>query len=189
MSTVFSQIASDAFEKMQFKAGMVLNTFDPQAPKKPEDAAIVCATTGGITASCVATYSDMGSDVDNCPRGTKEMKVLDSWDCKMSFTALDISTAMLKLSLGAATVGGNKVTPKMDLEETDFADEIWWVGDLIGGGWAAVCLKNVLSSGGLSIKTTNDGKGNLSVELQGHFSINSQDEVPMEFYASVDAVA
>lgn len=49
---------------------------------------------------------------------------------------------------------------------------------------AAICLKHVLSSGGFSLQTTKNGKGQLSVELMGHVSINAQNEVPMEFYVA-----
>ena len=184
MGKIFSQIAADAFKNIQRGAGMLLKTFDPATPVKPADADIICATTGGIQASCVPSYVDDGEDIDNVPTNTKELKQLQSYECKMSFTAVTITADVLKLSLGAATVSGNKITPKSTLESADFTDEVWWVGDMGEGGMAAICLKNVLSSGGFSLQTTKDGKGNLSVELQGHVSIDAQDVVPMEFYVT-----
>ena len=182
MANMFTQISSEAFKNIQRGAGMILNKFDPAKPAKPADADIVCATTGGIQASCVATYVDDGEDIDNVPNNTKELKQLESWECKMSFTMVTMTAAALKLALGAATVSGNKIVPKAALESTDFTDTLWWVGDMGDGGLAAICLKNVLSSGGFSLQTTKNGKGQVSVELMGHVSINAQDEVPMEFY-------
>lgn len=55
MAKMFTQISSEAFKNIQRGAGMILNKFDPAKPAKPADADIVCATTGGIQASCVAT--------------------------------------------------------------------------------------------------------------------------------------
>lgn len=182
MSKMFTQISSEAFKNIQRGAGMILNKFDPAKPAKPADADIVCATTGGIQASCVATYVDDGEDIDNVPNNTKELKQLESWECKMSFTMVTMAAAALKLALGAATVSGNKIVPKAALESTDFTDTLWWVGDMGDGGLAAICLKNVLSSGGFSLQTTKNGKGQVSVELLGHVSISALDEVPMEFY-------
>lgn len=182
MANMFTQISSEAFKNIQRGAGMILNKFDPAKPAKPADADIVCATTGGIQASCVATYVDDGEDIDNVPNNTKELKQLESWECKMSFTMVTMTAAALKLSLGAATVSGNKIVPKAALESTDFTDTLWWVGDMGDGGLAAICLKNVLSSGGFSLQTTKNGKGQVSVELLGHVSISALDEVPMEFY-------
>lgn len=182
MANMFTQISSEAFKNIQRGAGMVLNKFDPAKPAKPADADIVCATTGGIQASCVATYVDDGEDIDNVPNNTKELKQLESWECKMSFTMVTMTAAALKLALGAATVSGNKIVPKAALESTDFTDTLWWVGDMGDGGLAAICLKNVLSSGGFSLQTTKNGKGQVSVELLGHVSISALDVVPMEFY-------
>ena len=177
----FTKISSTAFDELQLDAGVILNSFDPEQLATPSDEAIVCATTGGISVSCVPTYSDMGADVDNCPDNTKELKRLDGWDCKIGFTALSATADVFKLALGAADVSGEAITPRSVLRATDFAD-IWWVGDRSDGGLAAVCLKNALSTGGLSIKTTKKGKGQFAVELTGHISINDLETVPMEFY-------
>ena len=185
----FTKIPQNTFEELQMDAGVVLTNFDPSTPNAPKDADIVCATTGGIQVSCVPTYSDLGEDVDNCPNNTKELKHLDGWDCTMSFTSLGTSPASIKLALGAADIGSpdtTKVTPRRDLKQTDFKD-IWWVGDRADGGMVAVCLKNALSTGGFSLQTTKNGKGQVSVELTGHVSIDAQDTMPMEFYSAAPA--
>lgn len=181
----FTVIPQDTFSALQMDAGVLLRTFDPSNPVAPDDDDIICATTGGINASCVPTYSDMGEDVDNCPVNMKELKHLDSWECKMSFTALGVTPEVIKWSLGAADIGTDttKVVPRRHLEQTDFSD-LWWVGDRADGGFAAVKLMNALSTGGFTIQTTKSGKGQLTVELTGHVSINAQNVVPMEFYAA-----
>ena len=101
---IFTKIPQDTFSELQLDAGVLLNKFDPAKVAAPADEDIICATTGGINISCVPTYSDMGEDVDNCPTNTKELKHLDGWDCKMSFTALGTSPESIKRALGAATV-------------------------------------------------------------------------------------
>lgn len=189
MAKKFTKISSDAFKNMQRGAGMILNKFNPDSPTDPQDEDIVCATTGGIQASCVATYKDDFEDVDNVAPGTKEGQVLEGWECKISFTAVTMTTDLVKLSLGPATIAGNKISPKSELELTDFTNDIWWVGDLGNSGMAAINLKNVLSSGGFSLQTTKDSKGQLSVELQGHVSISQQDVVPMDFYVTQEITA
>lgn len=181
---MFTVIPQNTFEELQLDAGVILNKFDPEAPAKPADEDIVCATTGGINITCVPTYSDMGEDVDNCPTNMKELKHLDGWECKMAFTSLGTSPESIKLALGAADVSGNKVTIRRDLQQTDFTDELWWVGDRADGGMAAVSLKNALSTGGFSLQTTKNGKGQISVEIMGHVSMDSQDTMPMEFYSA-----
>lgn len=179
----FTVIPQDTFNELQLDAGLLLSTFDPSDPSV-QDEDIICATTGGITVSCVPTYSDFGADIDNCPNNTKELKHLDEWDCKMSTTAVAASEEVLQLSLGAfeKTTGANAVTkPVKDLAQEHFKN-LWWVGDRADGGFAAVKLLNALSTGGYSLKTTKNGKGQFSIELTGHVSINAQNVMPMEFY-------
>ena len=183
----FTKIPADTFDQIQMDAGVLLSTFDPNDPEVT-DAAIIAVTTGGINATCVPTYSDMGEDVDNCPNNTKELKHLDGWECAMSFTALNFNVDKFKMWLGAAdktaktTTTAAKVTPRNSLAQTDFSDSIWWVGDKTNGGAIAIELKNALSTGGINMQTTKNGKGQLSVELTGHYSLTNMDVVPMEFY-------
>lgn len=181
----FTVIPQDTFSEIQTEAGVLLKTFNPANPTPPADADIICATTGGITASCVPTFTDLGEDVDNCPNNMKELKHLDSWEAKMSFTSIGTSPASIKLALGCADIDSNDAThiiPRAELMQTDFSD-LWWVGDRADGGLVACQLKNALSTSGFSLKTTKKGKGNVSVELTGHVSINAQEEVPMQFYS------
>ena len=185
----FTVIPENTFSELQLNAGVLLNKFTPATAAAPADEDIICATTGGITVSCTPTFSDLGEDVDNCPKNTKELKHLDGWECKMSTTALGTSPANIKLSLGCADVDGTdttKIVPRVDLAQSDFSD-IWWVGDRADGGMVAIQVKNALSTGGFSLKTTDNGKGQITLELTGHVSISKQSEVPMVFYSAAAA--
>ena len=174
----FTKIPEETFSELQLDAGVLLNQFDPDNPAIA-DGAIITATTGGINATCVPTFSDMGEDVDNCPVNMKELKHL-------GFTALGTSPASIKMALGCADIDSNnasKIIPRRNLAQTDFA-HIWWVGDRADGGLVAIQLLNALSTGGFSLQTTKAGKGQISCELTGHVSINDQDTVPMQFYSA-----
>ena len=181
----FTVIPEDTFSGLQLDAGVLLKTFNPANPVAPQDEDIICATTGGITASCVPTFSDLGEDVDNVPVNMKELKHLDSWECKISTTSLGTTPELIKLALGCADIDSqntSKIVPRKDLAQTDFSD-IWWVGDRADGGLVAVQLKNALSTSGFSLKTTKNGKGQITLEITGHVSINAQSVVPMVFYS------
>lgn len=181
----FTVIPTDAFDALQLDAGVLLRTFDPAQPDAPDDEDIICATTGGINPQCIPTYSDFGEDVDNVPNNMMEFKHLDGWDCKIATTGLGTSPALIKLALGAADIDGtdtSKIVPRRDLRQTDFSD-LWWVGDKANGGCVAIQLKNALSTGGFSLQTSKNGKGQVSIELTGHVSISAQSTVPMVFYS------
>ena len=191
MARKFTKISAKAFESMQIIAGVVLNKFDPSGTTEIQDADIICATSGGVTAECKPNITDLGDDVDNCQKNTAELMQIEDYDCTLAFTALNATTDVIKLALGAADVSDKKVTPRMTLDPTastgDFKD-IWWVGDTLDGGMVAVRLMNALSTGGLTLKTTDKGKGNISVTLTGCPRLGS-DTVPMEWYYSPKAAA
>ena len=182
----FTVVPESTFDDLQIDAGVLLKRFDPENPVKPEDEDIICATTGGINPTCVPTYSDYGEDIDNVPNNMKELKHLDGWECRISTTALGTSPELIKMSLGAADITGaiRVITPRRHLEQTDFEDSLWWVGDKADGGMVAIELKNALSTGGFSLQTTKNGKGQIALEITGHVSINDQDTVPMVFYST-----
>ena len=177
----FTKVSETAFKEIQLEAGLVLNKFSIESPDSVKDEDIVCATTGGIQLACKPSYTDYGSDIDNVPANMLELKEIDGWDCTMGFTALSATPASIKLALGAADVEGNKIVPRAEKLNTD-AQDIWWVGDRADGGLVACRLMNALSTDGLSLKTTKNGKGQLSCTLTGHVSMKTQNVVPMEFY-------
>lgn len=183
----FTLIANDAFDALQVDAGVILTTFDVTNPyRTPTSDEILATTTGGVKPTCKPTFSDYGEDVDNVPANMMEFKHLDSWEAKMAFTTIKFNAANTKWALGAADTqllanGTTKISPRRDVKQTDFKD-LWWVGDKANGGAYAIKLMNALSTGGLSIQSSKNGKGTNEVEVTGHVSINNQDVMPMEFY-------
>jgi len=183
----FTRVSSDAFDELQLDAGVLLSTFDLEHPYTvPDDDDIIATTSGGINPTCVPTYSDFGEDVDNVPNNMMEFKHLDYWECAMAFTSLKFNADNTKLSLGAADVsdvtgGIKKIVPRRNVQLSDFSD-LWWVGDKANGGAFAIRLINGLSTGGLSIQSSKNGKGTASVTITGHVSLAHQDIMPMEFY-------
>lgn len=183
---MFTIVSEDAFDELQLDAGVLLSTFDITNPyTEPSSADIIATTTGGINPVCAPTYEDLAEDVDNVPNNMMEFKKNSGWDCSMSFSSIKFNAENIRWSLGAADTtngtGYTKVVPRRDLAQTDFAD-VWWVGDKANGGAVAIKLINALSTGGLNIQTTKNGKGTNAITLTGHVSIEAQDTMPMEFY-------
>lgn len=178
----FVQIPETAFDELQLDAGVLLKAFDIETASF-ENSDIVCATTGGVNASCTPTYSDFAEDVDNAPNNLMEFKHLDGWECKLSTTSLGTSAESIRLSLGAADIVDNKIIPRDKILLTDYRD-LWLVGGKANGGMLAIRLINALSTGGFSLQTQKKGKGQTALEFTGHVSIKAQDIVPMEFYST-----
>ena len=190
----FTRIPETTFQKLQLNAGILVSEFTP-ATGTVEETDIIGATTGGVSFSAVATYSDRGEDIDNCPINVKELKDLDSWEVTMSGTFVTVDTNAAKLMIGAADIDKSDATlvkPRNDVLETDFQD-IWWVGDYsdkngdTNGGYVAIHMLNGLSTGGFQLQSGNREKGQFEFEFTGHYSIDAQDTVPFEVYIKAGA--
>lgn len=182
----FTEIPSTTFQEIQLNAGILLSAFTPGTGTFAASN-ILGATTGGITFAATPTFEDFGADIDNCPKNTLELKKLTEWEAKMSGTFATVTADLANMLTGAADLSSTLITPRTDLETTDFT-EIWWVGDYsnyngdTNGGFVAIQLLNALSTGGFQIKSADKGKGQFSFEFTGHYSIEDQDTVPFNIY-------
>ena len=183
----FTQIPATTFENLQMNAGILVDDFTPATGVIGK---LLGATTGGINFSDTIEYSDLGEDIDNCPKNTKELKKVKSRDVKMGGTFVTVSASMGKMLSAVADIDEDNAThiiPRADLEQSDFSD-LWWVGDYSdintgdNAGFLAIHLKNALNTNGFSIQSTDKGKGQFAFEFTGHYSIEAQDEVPYDIY-------
>lgn len=184
----FTKIPDTAFDEIQLNAGVLSTTFTPSLGEIGD---ILAATSGGISFEATPTYTDFGEDIDNCPKNTKELKKLDSWEVKMSGSFVTVTATSAKMMVGAADTAkegtADKITPRNDVLDTDFGD-IWLVGDYsskngdTNGGFVAIHMLNALSTGGFKLQTADKNKGTLSFEFTGHYSIEDQSTVPFEIY-------
>lgn len=178
-----TRISADAAEKMQINAGLLLNRFDVSNPAEPDDADIVCETTGDFSITCVPETQDFFEDVNNAPVNTKEGKQIVGWTCGLSITALSITMDMLKLALGASEeIDTTGVRARSTYKADDFKS-LYWIGDMIDENKLfVVVMDDTVSTGGLSFTSSNKGKGGLALELTPHATIEEPEKVPMAFY-------
>lgn len=185
MAILKEMIPTDTFDNIQNGAGMLLWDFDPENPGDIDPEDIICATTGGVTISCKASYNDLAADVDNCQDGLLEFQYLEGYECSISTTSLAANAENIQFAVGAADIedkgGYKKIIPRRSLKKSD-AKDIWWAGPKANGGAVAACLKNALSSEGFSLKTEKNGKGQTAITIMGHPTVETQTEVPMEYY-------
>lgn len=185
----FTQIPANTFKELQLNAGILLGDFDP-SDGSFEAADMLGATSGGVSFTAQAEFTDFAEDIDNAAKNMKEFKVLDSWTATMSGTFASLTTALAKMLVGAGVIDGtnaNKIVPRNDLDQADFAD-VWWVGDYsdktgaTNGGFLAIHLMNALSTGGFQIQSGDKAKGQFAFEFTGHYSNAAQNTVPFEIY-------
>jgi hypothetical protein len=189
----FTQIPTDTFKKLQLGAGILATEFNPATGEVAENN-IVGATSGGVSFEATPSFSDFGEDIDNCPKNTKELKKLDSWEAKMSGTLVTMDTKAATSVIGTAAVASDdptKVVPRNSVDAKDFKD-LWWVGDYSdinedgasagNAGFIAIKLINALSTGGFKIQSGDKAKGTFEFEYTGHYSLENINTVPFEIY-------
>ena len=182
----YTQVAADAFQKLQLNAGILLTEFNPTTGSYSRNN-IFAATSGGNSFSATPEYIDFGEDIDNVPNNTKELKKQQSVEVKLSGTAKTLDTASAKMLIGACDVEGGKLTPRTDLLSEDFSD-IWWVGDYSdvndeeNGGYVAIHVMNALNTSGFSLKSNDEGKADIAFEFTGHYSLEDITVVPFEVF-------
>lgn len=185
----FTRIPEDTFKKLQLNAGIMCRAFTP-ATGEVDEADLLGATSGGVSFSATQTFSDFGEDIDNAPANVKELKRLERWDVTMSgsFVSVDVNTAKTLVSAGDIDADDpTKIVPRNELKASDFED-IWWVGDYSdhngesSGGFVAIHMLNCLNTGGFSIQSNDDGKGEFAFEFMAHYSLEDQSRVPFEVY-------
>lgn len=187
----FTQVAADAFQKLQLNAGVILTEFDPTSPTL-DKTKIFGATSGGVSFATNPEYVDFGEDIDNVPPNTKQLKVLQSVNPVMSGTFKTVDTTVCKALIGAADVTDNKIVPRATLADEDFIDDLWWVGDYSdvntdtagSAGFMAIHMMNVLSTQGLQLQSNDDGKGDFAFELASHYDLENINTLPYEVYVS-----
>lgn len=196
----FTQIPTDTFKKLQLGAGILTTEFDP-ATGELTASNIIGATSGGVSFEATPSFTDFGEDIDNCPKNTKELKKLDSWEAKMSGSFVTMDTNVATSVIGTAAVASNdptKVVPRNSVEAKDFKN-IWWVGDYSDinedgssagkAGFIAIKLINALSTGGFKIQSGDKAKGTFEFEYTGHYSSENIDTVPFEIYIKAGSAA
>lgn len=193
----YSQLPQDVFKHIQMNAGTVATQFDLETGQL-QRANIIGATSGGISFTATPTFTDFGEDIDNCPANMKELKRLDSWEAKATGTFVSVDATSAKSLTGAADVDGDKITPRGDVEDGDFAD-LWLVGDYSevnedgsesgSAGFIAIRLMNSLSTGGFQIQTSDKAKGQLAFEFTAHYSMDDPEKVPFEIYVKQGSAA
>lgn len=182
----FTKISETTFDEIQLNSGVLLEQFEPSTASL-ELTSIVGATSGGFQFSDTPEFQDFGEDIDNCPKNTKELKRIISREVKASGTFITATAKLVKALMAGADISDTKITPRDDLQDADFKD-LWWVGDYSSkngeknGGWIAIHMMNVLSTGGFQLQTNDRAKGQFAFEYMAHYTIADQTKVPYEVY-------
>lgn len=183
----YTQIPANTFKQLQMNAGILTDNFDPATGTIGN---LIGATTGGINFTDTPSYTDLGDDIDNCPKNMMELKKQESREVSMSGTFVSLTAATAKMLVGSGDIDAADAThiiPRADILAADFMD-LWWIGDYsdentgANAGFLAIHLMNALNTGGFQIQSADKAKGQFAFTFTGHYSMDAQTVVPYEIY-------
>ena len=187
----FKKIKPTTLEELTMNVFMLVSTFDPETFDFDTGIAgstIIASTTGGVTFADTPEFTDFGEDIDNCPKNTMQLKRKEDGEVKLSGNLVTVNAAIVKMLIGAATITGNKITPKTDLSTSDFTT-LWGLADYGNGGLIAIKMKRVLNTSGFSVSTTDKNKAQFAFEFTCHKTIENLSDAPYEIYILEPAVS
>lgn len=179
-------LTKENFESMAYGGAILVKNFDPTTFEPPAEGDVFMATSGDININDNVNTLDLGEDVNGIYFQYKELQVITGSSAKtVTVTALNFGAEDIRRALGAADIDSqddNHVTTRMYYKSTDF-ENISLVFPKVGGGYVAMVMSNALSSGGLSITTTKNGKATMSLTITAYRSIEDKTKAEIEYYS------
>lgn len=176
------------FEDMAYGSGILVKNFDPTTFEPPAEGDTYMVTTGDITINDNFTRVDLGEDVNGIYFSYAELQVITAKEAAtVTVTALNFGADDIRRALGAADIDSqdeNHVTTRLYYKSSDF-ENIAIIYPKVGGGYVALVMDKALSTGGLSITTTKNGKATMSLTITAFRSIEDKTKAEIEYYSFV----
>ena len=146
---------------------------------------LIGATVGGATLAVTPEYRQIS--VDGAKGPTKGLETIDSVTAVLSATVKEMTLKALELALPTisttATTGYTKAVISESIADTDYVDNIAYVGKISGAGDPIiVVLKNVLGLNGLQLQMQDKNEAGVPVTLTAHYDVSDLEAVPFEIY-------
>ena len=151
------------------------------------DAKLLGATRGGGVFNAIPELRPL--EVDGVKGRAKGLTILDAWDINMTANILEVTVETLQLALTTATVDTTTdtdydiVKANNDIAESDYVDNITYVGKLSGSGKPVIIqMFNVLNSNGLSLTREDKNEAVVTMELHAHYAAEDLESPPFAIY-------
>lgn len=146
------------------------------------------ATSGGGEFSAVPSIRSI--EVDGVKGKVKGLDVLESWEVTIKANLLELRKDVLQNALLATktttetinTKNYTKIEGKNIIEETDYIDNITYVGNLVGSTEPIIIqVYNALSSDGFTVKPSDDDNV-VELAFEGRYAVDDLDTPPFAIY-------
>ena len=182
----------NTMQNRQTGAGVYLKNFDVETDTFTTAVAagkLIGATQGGGSFSAVPTITT--TEIDGVPSDAVGMEDIDGWTAEMTANIVEVTAETMAEALGASVVtaeslnGKNyrKVTGKMYLEESDYRDNITFLGSMSGFDEPLIIqIYNAIAMEGVNINPQDKKTTLNSTKWKAHSSFDNLDEAPFAIY-------
>lgn len=196
-SNVTTPLRKETYKNLQLNAGVTLVNFDmssyddAEALKAAITAAIqdesklLGATRGGGT--CTITRDIRQVEADGTRGRFKGSEIVDSGDCYLSETLIEITPAHLKYVLGNADVDTTDpnhtvMTIRTAFDDNDYISSLVWIGDT-SEGFMAIELLNALNTADFTFTFADKNEGTANAEFHAHTDdVSDNDALPVKLH-------
>lgn len=172
----------------QLDAGALFKNYDISTDTPTSAASkIIGATVGGATLSLTPEVRQIA--VDGAKGPTVGLEIYEAWTAILTASVKEVTADSLTIALGSVTssttavTGYTQIIPNQDIADSDYIDNITWIGKIIGKTKPiAIVMKNVLSLNGLSFQVQDKNEGVIPLVLTAHYEISDLDTAPVAIY-------
>lgn len=194
MSNPFTGLTADSAKHLQLDAGVFIKNYDIKNDYEGNKANIIGMTAGGGSFSAVPTIRQI--EADGKKGAVKGFDILDEWTVTMTANVKEMTADVLKMALAAAKTstpenpaGYTQISPKDEIEGSDYMDNLAWAGRLSGSKKPIIIvIYNALATNGLSLTFADKNEATASLTITGHYDLKDLDKPPFDiFYPNVEA--
>lgn len=200
---MMTPLSTGSFTRLQLNAGAFLVGFDwtsysdATALRAAALTALASpATTLGVTrggGTFVVNQEMRQAEVDGVRYHFVGDTFVDSVDAQLTTTLIEATPGNFKRILGSADVNasGKKstLTMRTRIANSDYIDNLCWIGDLADGGLILIGFSHALNTAGMNLTFTDKGEATMPVEFHAfQGSVEDYDYAPFEviFFDAVE---
>lgn len=188
---MFSGFTAGTAKHLQLDAGAFLKDYDASTDtwETAKATKLIGDTVGGGSFSAVPTVRRI--EVDGVKGAAKGLETIDEWVVTLTANVKEVTVESIKLALGAAAseatssapANYTKITGKNEISDSDYLENMTWVGRLSGSNKPVIIIvKNALSTNGLTISFADKSEGVIPVTVTGHYTQDDLETPPFEIY-------
>lgn len=148
---------------------------------------IIAATQGGNTFE--ATPNTHNIQIDGILGVAADLDVIDSWAVSLECNFIETSIDVIKAALGASVVDTASngsydiIEGDTEFKATDYLENVTYIGTISGSTTPVIIqIYNAINLGGLSVNTTDDKEGVVTVKFEGRYTIENQENPPFKIF-------